>query len=227
MSRSKIRVIRQIWSLGVGYSLFQSHDLTDLLPSADTVVLTQDDIRQELLEKPLSKEDNLRMLLDLNGSVCEVVTGVSLGRNTYRIQVRSNMMPCRSLSHTDCPWIRHQVSNLLPLSVNLTRTTTAIGSSMNGLWFTLQKILKPRLRPTSRTVREPIALVDLQCRFVLDFNFNSTLRLTPPYHSQGLGGLLIRKIDGDFNNVVGFPGASFFKMLDMLVEEDDDFLSST
>lgn len=37
------------------------------------------DVNQELLEKPASKEDNVRMLLDLNGSVCEVVTGVSVG----------------------------------------------------------------------------------------------------------------------------------------------------
>jgi septum formation protein len=59
---------------------------------ADTVVLTHaqpvsSDIayselpamKQELLEKPENKADNLRMLQDLNGSVCEVVTGVSLG----------------------------------------------------------------------------------------------------------------------------------------------------
>jgi hypothetical protein len=59
---------------------------------ADTVVLTHaqpatsdisysvlPQIQQELLEKPSSKEDNLRMLLDLNGNVCEVVTGVSIG----------------------------------------------------------------------------------------------------------------------------------------------------
>lgn len=41
---------------------------------------------------------------------------------------------------------------------------------------------------------------------------------------QGLGGMLIRKVDGDFWNVVGFPAASFFKFLDMLVDEEDDFL---
>jgi len=59
---------------------------------ADTVVLTHAQpissdvayselpaVKQELLEKPMSKADNLRMLQDLNGSVCEVVTGVSLG----------------------------------------------------------------------------------------------------------------------------------------------------
>lgn len=35
--------------------------------------------RQDILEKPSSKEDNMRMLLDMNGGVCEVVTGISLG----------------------------------------------------------------------------------------------------------------------------------------------------
>ena len=39
----------------------------------------QPQVRPEILEKPISKADNLRMLLDLNGGVCEVVTGVSLG----------------------------------------------------------------------------------------------------------------------------------------------------
>jgi len=37
--------------------------------------------------------------------------------------------------------------------------------------------------------------------------------------------LLIRKIDGDFHNVVGFPAASFFKLLDLLVEDEEDFLA--
>lgn len=37
--------------------------------------------RPEILEKPMSKADNLRMLLDLNGVVCEVVTGISLGKH--------------------------------------------------------------------------------------------------------------------------------------------------
>lgn len=64
----------------------------DLVIGADTIVLTHAQpvssdvayselpaVQQELLEKPVNKADNLRMLQDLNGSVCEVVTGVSLG----------------------------------------------------------------------------------------------------------------------------------------------------
>lgn len=41
---------------------------------------------------------------------------------------------------------------------------------------------------------------------------------------QGMGGMLIAKVDGDYNNVVGFPAASFFRFLNLLVEEEDDFL---
>ena len=59
---------------------------------ADTVVLTHaqaalsdapfisaQGARPEVLEKPAGRADNLRMLLDMNGAVCEVVTGVSVG----------------------------------------------------------------------------------------------------------------------------------------------------
>jgi septum formation protein len=40
----------------------------------------------------------------------------------------------------------------------------------------------------------------------------------------GLGSLLIRKIGGDYHNIVGFPGASVFQLLDKLVEDEEDFL---
>lgn len=69
--------------------------MTDVLTTvvqADTVVLTYPQpilsstpdselpgFRPEVLEKPISRDDNLRMLLDLNGNRCEVVTGVSIG----------------------------------------------------------------------------------------------------------------------------------------------------
>jgi septum formation protein len=37
--------------------------------------------------------------------------------------------------------------------------------------------------------------------------------------------LLTKKIEGDFYNVVGFPAASFFQLLDLLIEEVEDFLA--
>ena len=55
-------------------------------------VLPQAD--QELLEKPESKADNLRMLLDLNGAVCEVVTGLVVGEflsSTERFLVKARL----------------------------------------------------------------------------------------------------------------------------------------
>ena len=47
------------------------------------------DVNQELLEKPSSKEDNLRMLLDLNGGVCEVVTGLVIGATFFHVDLIS------------------------------------------------------------------------------------------------------------------------------------------
>jgi septum formation protein len=51
----------------------------------DTAYSVLPDANQELLEKPSSKEDNLRMLLDLNGGLCEVVTGPVIGATSFDI----------------------------------------------------------------------------------------------------------------------------------------------
>jgi len=153
----------------------------DLVIGADTVVLThaqpissdvayseQPNVRQELLEKPEDKSDNLRMLQDLNGSVCEVVTGVSL---VFPV-LTSPGFAIRSLEERSLVYFSDNPPNLLKAYVD----------SGEGL--------------------------DRAGGFAV----------------QGLGGLLVRKIEGDYHNVVGFPAASFFRFLDLLVEEDDDFL---
>ncbi|KAG8864790.1 hypothetical protein FRB96_003376 [Tulasnella sp. 330] len=119
----------------------------DLVVGADTIVLTrvtpatsglhpslEPEVPPEILEKPGSKADNLRMLLELNGHTCEVVTGITVDNGE--------------------------------------------GVDRAG-----------------------------------------------GFAAQGLGGMLIRKIDGDWFNVVGFPAAAFFKFMDILVEEEEDFLS--
>jgi septum formation protein len=75
--------------------MYLNPQVTQTSSLADTIVLTQAENTslgsyatagsrmpssdgQEILEKPADAEDNLRMLLDLNGRVCEVVTGVSV-----------------------------------------------------------------------------------------------------------------------------------------------------
>uniref|UniRef100_A0A8H8CF57 Maf/Ham1 n=1 Tax=Psilocybe cubensis TaxID=181762 RepID=A0A8H8CF57_PSICU len=153
----------------------------DLVIAADTVVLTHpqpvtSDISysmlpptpQELLEKPTSKEDNMRMLLDLNGNVCEVVTGVSVA---YPILTA----PGYNIKSIDERTLVHFVDS--PKHV-----IEAYVDSGEG--------------------------IDRAGGFAI----------------QGLGGVLVRKIEGDYNNVVGFPAASFFTLLDLLVDEDPDFL---
>ncbi|KAK7048345.1 Maf/Ham1-domain-containing protein [Favolaschia claudopus] len=153
----------------------------DLIIAADTVVLTHAQpsttqtsydmlptIKQELLEKPSSKEDNLRMLMDLNGGVCEVVTGLVV---VYPVL----SSPGYKISSID-------ERSLVYFADNPRELIAAYVESGEGL-----------------SVAGGFAI-------------------------QGNGGVLVRKVDGDYNNVVGFPAASFFRLLDMLVEEDPDFL---
>ncbi|KJA25077.1 hypothetical protein HYPSUDRAFT_65027 [Hypholoma sublateritium FD-334 SS-4] len=144
----------------------------DLVIAADTVVLTHPQqvisdtsysllpvANQELLEKPSSKEDNLRMLMDMNGTVLYPV----ISAPGYKIQ---------SIDER----------TLVYFADNPKHVVDAYVESGEG--------------------------IDRAGGFAI----------------QGLGGLLVRKIEGDYNNVVGFPAASFFKLLDLLVEEDPDFL---
>ncbi|KAG8813843.1 hypothetical protein FRC19_002155 [Serendipita sp. 401] len=150
----------------------------DLVIAADTVVLSMEesvvtgfqgnDLAVGLLEKPETREENLRMLKELNGKACQVVTGVVV---------------------------------LFPI-------LTAPGYRMQSI----------------------------EERTTVHFNDNSERKLKAYVDSgegldraggfaiQGLGGLLVGKIEGDFWNVVGFPASAFFTLLDYLVEEDDDFL---
>ncbi|KAK0206899.1 inosine triphosphate pyrophosphatase-like protein [Desarmillaria ectypa] len=147
-------------------------DAPDIVIAADTVVLTHvqpstsdvsysvlPETNQELLEKPSSKEDNLRMLLDLNGGVLYPILSAP-GYAIKSIDERS----------------------LVYFADNPKHIVEAYADSGEG--------------------------VDRAGGFAI----------------QGLGGLLIRKIEGDYNNVVGFPAASFFTLLDLLVEEEPDFL---
>ncbi|KAJ2934073.1 hypothetical protein H1R20_g3025, partial [Candolleomyces eurysporus] len=159
-------------------------DAPDLVIAADTVVLTHvqpiasnisysllPSDQQDLLEKPSTKEDNLRMLMDLNGHVCEVVTGVVvvfpvLQSPGYKIQSIDE----RTLVHfADSP--QHVLEAYAENGEGVDRAGGVCDSA-----------------------------------------------------AQGAGSLLIKKIEGDYHNVVGFPAASFYKFLELLVEEDEDFL---
>lgn len=155
-------------------------DAPDLVIGADTVVLTHpspglssmpSDVplgSQDLLEKPMDKSDNYRMLLDLNGGMCEVVTGVSV---VYPVLEA----PGYKIKSIDERTLVHFADNPKEL-------LEAYVESGEGL--------------------------DRAGGFAV----------------QGLGGMLVRKVDGDYQNVVGFPAASFVKFLELLIEEEEDFL---
>ncbi|GJE85620.1 Maf-like protein [Phanerochaete sordida] len=156
-------------------------DSPDLVIAADTVVLThpppgldsipfehQGPMLQDVLEKPSSKEDNVRMLLDLNAGICEVVTGVTL---VYPV-LEAPGYKIKSLDERTLVHFADSPPELIE----------AYAESGEG--------------------------IDRAGGFAV----------------QGLGGLLIRKVDGDYQNVVGFPAASFFKFMEILCEEEDDFL---
>ncbi|KAF9522844.1 inosine triphosphate pyrophosphatase-like protein [Crepidotus variabilis] len=156
-------------------------DAPDLVIAADTVVLTHTQpvtsdtaysvlpqVQQELLEKPKSKEDNMRMLLDLKGNVCEVVTGVTI---VYPILTAPGYQ-IKSIDERSLVYFADVPNHIIQAYVD----------SGEG--------------------------IDRAGGFAI----------------QSLGGILVRKIEGDYNNVVGFPAASFFALLDLLIEEDTDFL---
>ncbi|KAJ7935623.1 Maf-like protein [Mycena leptocephala] len=115
-----------------------------------------------------SKEENFRMLLDLNGGVCEVVTGVVV---VYPILTAPGYM-LRSIDERSLVYFADNPRELIEAYVESGEGLTVAGG----------------------------------------------------FAIQGRGGALVRKVDGDYNNVVGFPAASFFRLLDLLVEEDEDFL---
>ncbi|KDQ58961.1 hypothetical protein JAAARDRAFT_205959 [Jaapia argillacea MUCL 33604] len=142
--------------------------LSSILPSTTQYVDENAHHNQEILEKPETEEDNMRMLMDLNGGVCEVVTGVSI---VYPI-LSSPGYEIKSIDERSLVYFSDNAPHLLEAYVK----------SKEG--------------------------IDRAGGFAI----------------QGLGALLIRKVDGDYNNVVGFPASSFFKYLELLVEEDGDFL---
>ncbi|PFH44862.1 hypothetical protein AMATHDRAFT_165583 [Amanita thiersii Skay4041] len=140
-------------------------------PPVDTIVLTHvqtltsqtdysilPDYKQELLEKPASKADNMHMLLNLNRNICKVVTGVTVG--------------IRSIDERTLVYFADSPKHLLEAYIESSKCIDRAGG----------------------------------------------------FAIQGLGGLLIRKVEGDYNNVVGFLATSFFNLLNLLVDEDPDFL---
>ncbi|KAG7575261.1 hypothetical protein FFLO_00425 [Filobasidium floriforme] len=152
-------------------------DAPDLVIGADTVIIfppqsKDPDSRTALepveeskvFEKPFDKDDHLRMLQDLNGKTCEIVTGVTivyptLGAPGYKLQ---------SIS----------VSTIAHFRENTDAELKAYVEHGEG--------------------------IDRAGGFAI----------------QGAGGFLVKSVEGDWNNVVGFPVWEFWHWLGDLLEDD-------
>ncbi|KDN44912.1 Maf-domain-containing protein [Tilletiaria anomala UBC 951] len=145
----------------VYHRLSQDVNPPDFVIAADTIVLKDG----EILEKPIDKNDALRMLQDLNDGKCEVVTGVAL---VHPILTAPGYV-VRRLTEKATVHFGHSSLELL----------TAYAESGEGL--------------------------DRAGAFAI----------------QGLGGLFVRAIEGDWNTVVGFPIYSFFAFLHELAEDGE------
>ncbi|PKI82987.1 hypothetical protein MVES1_003001 [Malassezia vespertilionis] len=136
-------------------------DPPELVIGADTVVIAD----EQILEKPRDKMDNLRMLADLSGKPCTVITGVAI------------VHP-----------VLYNPGYKLRTVVEQTR-----------LYFA--DIPAPLLQ----------AYVD----------DGEGIDCAGGFAIQGKGALLVRGIEGDYNNVVGFPLFSVLTHLHELIEDEE------
>ncbi|KAE8213725.1 hypothetical protein CF327_g2774 [Tilletia walkeri] len=137
------------------------HDPPDLVIGVDTVVI---DPSEQILEKPIDQKDNLRMLQDLNGNKCYVVSGVTI---VYPI-LQAPGYEVKSLSEKTTVHFADNELSMLQVYVEHGEGLDRAGG----------------------------------------------------FAIQGHAAVLIRQIEGDYNNVVGFPLFSFISFLNELVQDE-------
>lgn len=136
-------------------------DPPSLVLAADTIIVFEN----EVLEKPRDKMDNLRMLADMSGKACTVITGVAL--------VHPILQAPGFKIRTLCERTRLYFADI-PADVLSAYVESGEGLDCAG-GFAIQK----------------------------------------------RGALLVKAIEGDYNNVVGFPLYSVFQLLHDLVENEE------
>ncbi|TNY20988.1 Maf/Ham1 [Rhodotorula diobovata] len=137
-------------------------DAPDMVIGADTVVILvgPDPL---ILEKPLNKEDQLKMLESYQDAVVEVATGVTV--------------------------VQPQLAT-------------------------------PGYSTTSLVVKTKVIFADNSPRLLKAYvECGEGIDRAGGFAIQGTGGLLIREIQGDYNNCVGFPGQAFVEWLSQMHDE--------
>ncbi|GAA5943532.1 hypothetical protein JCM3775_001386 [Rhodotorula graminis] len=137
-------------------------DAPDLVIGADTVVILPGP-EPTILEKPMNKDDQLKMLESYQDAVVEVATGVTI------VQPQLSM---------------------------------------------------PGYSTTSLIVKTKVLFADNSRRLLKAYvDCGEGIDRAGGFAIQGTGGLLIRAIEGDYNNCVGFPGQAFIEWLTQLDDE--------
>lgn len=147
--------------------LEDEHNPPDLVIGADTVIVQDGTI----LEKPLDKVENVRMLADMCGRSFYVITGVAI--------VHPILQAPGYDVHTVCE----------------------------------------RTRVFFAEVPGSVLQAYAECGEGLD--------RAGGFAIQGRGALFVRGIEGDYNNVVGFPLFSVFELLHTLIENEELDLEGT
>lgn len=82
-----------------------------------------------------------------------------------------------------------------------------------GFAIQVSSYLTPSKPPHQSTSLPP---PDPHLHLRLTVSLPTTLRLISSQREQGTGGLLVKSIEGDYNNVVGFPTSAFWKWMSEL-----------
>jgi Maf-like protein len=136
------------------------------------VVLTRDEaitsgyqtsgLGADILEKPETREENLRMLMELNGRSCEVVTGVTVCKS-LSLPFRISCLHRPSIPNHNRSWLQDTVS-VEVLTTFLWPKDGSLGLSMNARLYTFLITTRKRFRLMLRAGRGWIELEGLQFR---------------------------------------------------------------
>ncbi|SGZ25950.1 BQ5605_C024g09806 [Microbotryum silenes-dioicae] len=174
-------------------------DPPDLVIGADTVVVLGSEASYSILEKPRSKADQMGMLTDFNGSKVDVITAVTL---VVLIQMKKGLD-----GRLFAPWSRNS-------SLCDTASICSAQPQLANPGYSLQSLVQ------STKVRKTVNFAHNSPQLIRAYvDCGEGIDRAGGFAVQGLGGMLIKGIEGDYNNVVGFPGQAFFEWLGTLADE--------
>ncbi|KAJ9120058.1 hypothetical protein QFC22_002955 [Naganishia vaughanmartiniae] len=164
----------------------------------------------KILEKPLNKEAQYETLMELNGQKCEIVTGVTIGMH-LTLHVHSDR-------RTDFPWM------VYPWSIKVYPIAAAPGYElrygMTTCVIASQSLTSPLRANRSIAVSTLVQFNDNSPELIKAYvEKGEGVTRCGGFSTRGLGGFLVKSVQGDYDNVTGFPTAAFWRWMRKLYEE--------